>query len=197
MMACQLRNFGKKKIRMKKLLVPVLILIIATGLFSCKKIVRKIFQGIDADVPVVSVTLPPIPVVIPIEVPFLPIVQRFDLDSTVKANTGGAFGADDVSSIKIKQIAFDLKNADSLNNISNFESVRVTFSSNANTEPVTIASITFPDIYASKYTYIPDNSPELKPYLNGSELIYNVYGKIRKITTKSLGLNIEVTLRVQ
>jgi hypothetical protein len=182
---------------MKKLLVPVFIVMIVTGIYSCKKIVKKIFQGIDADVPVVSVTLPTIPIVIPNEVPFPTIIQRFNLDSSVKANTGGAFGADDVSSIKIKQIAFDLTNADSLNNISNFESVRVTFLSNANTDPVTVASITFPDTYASTHTYTPDNSPELKPYLNGSELIYNVYGKIRKITTKPLGLNIKVTLRVQ
>ncbi len=182
---------------MKKLLVTALIVIIAAGLFSCKKIIKKIFQGIDADVPVVSVTLPAIPVVIPVEVPFPPIVQRFNLDSTVKANTAGAFGADDVSSIKITHLGFDVTNADSLNNISNFESVRVTFYSNANTTPVTIASIIFPDTYASTYTYTPDNSPELKPYLNGSELIYNVYGKIRKPTTKSLGLSIKVTLRVQ
>jgi len=182
---------------MKKLLVPVFIVMIVAGCYSCKKIVKKIFQGIDADVPVVSVTLPTIPVVIPNEVPFPPIIQHFNLDSSVKANTGGAFGADDVSSIKIKQIAFDLTNADSLNNISNFESVRVTFLSNTNTNPLTVASITFPDTYASTYTYTPDNSPELKPYLNGSELIYNVYGKIRKITTKPLGLNIKVTLRVQ
>ena len=183
---------------MKKLFVPVLIAaLIFAGLASCKKIIKKIFQGIDADVPVVSVTLPPIPIVLPVEVPFLPIAQRFDLDSTVRANTGGTFGAEDVSSIKIKQIVFDLSNADSLNNISNFESVRVTLKSNANPQTIEIAAITFPDTYAAAYTYKPDNSPELRPYLNGTELIYIVYGKLRKATTKSLGLSIKVTLRVQ
>ncbi|MEJ7680240.1 MAG: hypothetical protein WKG06_20775 [Segetibacter sp.] len=183
---------------MKKLFVPgLIVMIIVAGSLSCKKIIKKIFEGIDADVPVISVTLPAIPIALPIEVPFPPITQYFNLDSTVKANTGGAFGANDVSSIKIKQIVFDLSNADSLNNISNFESVRVTFFSNAITNPVQIASITFPDTYAAMYTYTPENSPELRPYLNGSQLTYNVYGKIRRMTTKELGLSINVTLRVQ
>lgn len=164
---------------------------------ACKKIIKNIFQGIDADVPVVSITLPPIIFAPPNEFRLGSFSQHFNLDSTVKANTAGSFGADDVSSIKIKQIVFDLSNADSLNNISNFETARVTFLSNANTDTVQIASITFPDTYAATYTYTPDNSPELKPYLNGSELIYNVYGKIRRITTKSMGLSIKVTLRVQ
>ncbi len=179
-------------------MVPALIVMMTVaGLTGCKKIIKKIFQGIDADVPVVSLTLPPILFVTPNEVHLRSFSQHFNLDSTVKANTGGAFGADDVSSIKVKQIVFDLSGADSLNNLSNFESARVTFSSNTDTNAVQIASIIFPDTYAVTYTYIPDNSPDLKPYLNGSNLTYNVYGKIRRITTKPLGLSIKVTLRVQ
>jgi len=183
---------------MKKLCAVVVFVTLMVASFSgCKKIIEKIFQGIDADVPAVAVTIPPIPVVFPFEVPLGSFPQQFNLDSTVKANTAGAFGADDVTSIKIKQIVFDLLNADSSNNISNFESARVTLSSNVNTDTVTIASITFPDIYASSYTYTPQNSPELKPYLNGSEMYFNVFGKIRKVTTKALNMSIKVTLRVQ
>lgn len=183
---------------MKKLSVYVLLVIlIAAGISSCKKIIREIFQGIDADVPEFSVTLPPIPVALPFEVPFPRLSQHFNLDSAVKASTGGVYGANDVSSVKVKQIFFNLANADTLNNLSNFESVRVAFSSDTNTDTVTIASITFPETYSSTITYTPVNSPDLKPYLTGSILYYDVYGKIRRITTKPLQLSIKVTLRVE
>ena len=183
---------------MRKIVVSVLtVAIVVAGLAGCKKIVRSLFQGIDADVPTFTVPLPPIPVVPPGEVALPSFTQHFNLDSTIRANTNNVYGAEDVSSVKVKQIVFNLTNADTLNNISNFESARVTLSSNAKTDTVTIASVTFPDTYATTYTYTPVNSPELKPYLVGSILYYNAYGRLRKITTKPLTLELKVTLRVQ
>lgn len=183
---------------MKKVLVSILIVAaVFAGLSGCKKIIRKLFQGIDVDVPVFSVTLPAIPIAPPFEVPFPTISQRFNLDSVVRANTNDVYGADDVSSVKVKQIVFNLSGADSLNNISNFQSARLVFSSNSKTDTVTIASIVFPDEYAATYTYTPENSPELKPYLTGSILYYNAFGRLRRVTTKPLTLDLQVTLRVQ
>lgn len=183
---------------MRKILISVLVITaIFAGLPACKKIIRTLFQGIDADVPAFSVTLPAIPFAPPNEVPLGSFSQHFNLDSTVKANTNGVYGSNDVSSVKVKQITFTLSDPDSLNNISNFESVRFTFSSNTKIDTVTVASITFPDTYAATYIYTPVNSPELKPYLNGTVLNYNAYGKLRRITTKPLTLNLQVTLRVQ
>lgn len=182
---------------MKKSVISVLmIMVLVAASVGCKKIIRNIFKGIDADIPEVSVTIPAIPVVLPFVIP-IPLSQPFNLDSTVKANTGGVFGANDVSSVKVKQIVFNLTDADSLNNLSNFESVRVTFSSDVKTDTVTVASIVFPETYASTATYTPVNSPELKPYLTGSMLYYTIFGKIRRVTTKSLHLSIKVTLRVE
>ena len=183
---------------MKKITVLVLaVMIIVAGSVGCKKIIRKIFQGIDADVPEFTVTLPIIPIAPPNEFFLGTLSQHFNLDSTVKANTGGVYGANDVSSVKVKQMIFNLSDADQLNNLSNFESARITFSSDIKTDTVTVASVTFPDTFASTYTYTPANSPDLKPYLNGSILYYNVFGKIRRITTKQLHMSIKVTLRVQ
>jgi len=182
---------------MKKSMIFVLIImILVAASISCKKIIRNIFKGIDADVPEFSVTIPAIPIVLPIAIP-IPLSQPFNLDSTVKANTGGVFGANDVTSVKVKQIVFNLSDADSLNNLSNFESVRVTFASDVKPDTVTVASIVFPETYASTTTYTPVNSPELKPYLTGSMLYYTIFGKIRRVTTKPLHLSIKVTLRVQ
>lgn len=182
---------------MRKIFAAVIFMTVIIAAFSgCKKIIREIFQGIDADVPQFSVTLPVIPFVPPGEAAF-PISQHFNLDSTVRAQTGGVYGAGDVSSVKVKQMIFALSNADTLNNLSNFESVRITISSDTKTDTVSVASITFPDTYASTVTYTPVNSPNLKPYLNGSVLNYVVYGKLRRITTKQLNVVINVTLRVE
>lgn len=183
---------------MRKVLISVLtVMVLVVASVSCKKIIRDLFKGIDTDVPAFTVTLPAIPYAFPIEVPLGTLSQPFNLDSSVRANTGGVYGAGDVSSVKIKQIVFSLPNADSMNNVSNFQSARVTFSSDAKADTVTIASITFPDTYASTYTFTPVNSPELKPYLTGSMLYYHVFGQLRRATTKELPLSILCTLRVE
>jgi hypothetical protein len=183
---------------MKKFHVPVfVVIVIIIGSFACKKIIKKIFQGIDANVPEFVVVLPPIPYAPPFEVPLGTFRQEFNLDSTIRANTGDVYGAKDVSSVKVKQIVFNLSNADEQNNISNFESARLTFLSNIRADTLTIASIAFPDTYATSYTYTPVNSPELKPYLDGSVFYYNAYGKVRRITTRQMEMSVQVTLRVE
>lgn len=188
----------KEKDPMRKVLISILtVMVFVLASASCKKIIRNLFKGIDADVPKFTVTIPAVPFALPVEVPLGTYSQPFNLDSTVRANTGGVYGSGDVSSVKIKQIVFNLPNADSMNNVANFESARFTFSSDVRTNTVTVASITFPDTYASTFTYTPVNSPELKPYLNGSKLYYNVFGKLRRATTKELPLSILVTLRVE
>lgn len=174
----------------------LMIMVLVAVSVSCKKIIRNIFQGIDADIPEFSVTIIPIPIALPFEIP-IPLSQPFNLDSTVKANTGGVYGANDVTSVKVKQIVFNISDADSLNNLANFESVRVILSSDTKADTVTVASMNFPDKYASTATYTPVNSPELRPYLTGSQLNYIIFGKIRRATTKSLHFSIRVTLRVQ
>jgi hypothetical protein len=183
---------------MKKWHVSVFVAMFAIAAsFGCKKILRKIFQGIDADVPVFSVVIPPLPYVLPTEASFGTFQQHFNLDSAVRANTGDVYGANDISSVKVKQITFNLSNSDEENNISNFESAHLTFSSNTKPDTVTIASIIFPDTATTSYTFTPTNSPELKPYLTGSILYYNAFGKLRRITNKALNMSIQVTLRVQ
>lgn len=180
---------------MKKLFAFAACIVMLLSVTSCKKLISKIFQGFDAEVPTIQFTLPAISYVRPEEIPLITFPQRFNLDSTIKANTEGAFGAGDVNSIKVKKIDFSISDADQNNNLSNFESVRFTLSSDAETNPVEIASATFPDTFATNYVYTsPASAPELRTYLNGSELYYTVYGKARRTTNKTLPLTIKVTL---
>jgi hypothetical protein len=93
-----------------------------------------------------------------------------------------------------------MSNADEQNNFSNFESARFTFASNAsqNTAEIEVASLTFPQTNTPTVTYTaPENAPELRPYLNGSKLTYNVYGKLRRYTTKALSISVKVTMKVR
>lgn len=181
---------------MKKLLVFFsTVLLLAAVFYSCKKLVAAIFGGTDVSAPEVQVTVPAIPFVTANEIEIGTFSFQFNLDSIVKANTGGVFGVNAVNSIKVKQVVVNITNADQLNNLANFESARVSLKSDVNSTPVQIFSATFPDTYASTATYTPANNPELLPYLKGAVISYTIYGKLRRITSKPLNIVVAVTLR--
>lgn len=163
------------------------------GFSACKKIASAIFGGFDTVVEF-QVSIPAVPLVSPFEVSLGQFTYKFNLDSVVKAKTSGAFGAEDVKSIKVKQFNINIPNADALNNVSNFQSVRVTIQSNTNNTPAELFAVTFPDTYASSFTTAGNNA-ELLSYLKGSDIIYHMYGKNRRITTKPLDIIISVTIR--
>lgn len=181
---------------MKKLGVLFLgLIVIVAGFTSCKKIIDKIFNGVDVKAPEVRIDIPAIPFVVPGEVP-VTSTTSFNLDSVIKANTAGVFGASDVKSVKLKQVQIDLPAGDALNNLSNFQSVRVELSSDKNTTPIEIVNFTFDDTYAVSKTLAVTNNVDLLPYLTGSQLSYTMYGRVRKPTTKPLTFVTQVTLRV-
>lgn len=132
---------------MKKVFVFALLAALTVGtLGSCKKVISNLFKGIDVDIPAFNVTIPALGPPIPLNFE-LPLgasdPQPFNLDSIIKANTAGAFGANDVTSVKIKRIVFALKNADANNNLANFQSVKFGISSNTNSTPIDVASFSF------------------------------------------------------
>lgn len=182
---------------MKKLTVTLSIALLVLGASSCKKLVDKIFPGIDTKLPDIQLTIPIAPIVLPNENSLGSFSTRINFDSTIRANTGGLFGIDAVSSIKVKEIAVSLTNPDDLNNLSNFETSRITLAGPGNSSPTTLATFNFPDTYASSLTVTPTDSPELLPYLKGSEIVHTVYGKGRRPTTKPLNFVVSVTLRVK
>lgn len=181
---------------MKKLFISLFIAcVLLLQISSCKKIIAAVFGGTDVNVPQVQVTVPTVIAVTSNEISLGSFSFYFNLDSVVKANTAGVFGANAVNSIKIKQISINITNADQLNNLANFKNARITLQSNTNNNPAEIFSSTFADTYASTYTYTPTNSPELISYLKGTNISYNVYGTIRRITNKPLTMVIAITLK--
>ena len=179
----------------KKYISFIVIILFVIGFSSCSKIVGAIFGGTDVEVPVVNFSIPVIIVLTPDEITLGTFTQSINLDSLVRSKTGGVFGANVVSSVKVKKVTIILTNADQFNNISNFKSARVTLQSNSINTPVQLFSVLFGDTYASSYTFTADDSPELLSYLNGNTISYTLYGAIRRITNKPLEMLVNVTLR--
>lgn len=179
---------------MKKVLLSVSLLVFLVACMSCNKIKDAIFPSIDINLPSFQFTVPAIPIVLNSEASLGSFNVNFNLDSIIKANTAGAFGAGAVSTVKVKKMVVSLTNGDAPNNLANFESARFTFSSNTKTTPVEIATFSFPDAFSTTYAAEPVNSPELKEYLSGSQLTYTLFGKARRTTSKPLNFNVVVTL---
>lgn len=189
---------------MKKFSFVLFIGVLLLTVGGCKKVIKRVFDGLSFNVPEIVVAIPyfPVPPGTPVpasEISVGSYSQQFNLDSAVKANTGGTFGAADVKSVKVEKIVMTvIEGANANNNLSNFESARFTLASDVRTEPVNVATIEFPNTETVTTTFTaPENSPELLPYLQGSNIIYQNYGKLRRYTTQPMTLSVKVTLNVR
>lgn len=179
---------------MKKVILSLsLASMIALSFSSCEKIKDKVFPSFDTsggtflvNIPVISNTSA--------ETQLGSTTVAFNLDSTIKANTNGLFSISNVNSVKISQITLNVT-PNGENNISSFESAKVTIASNANSTPAEIASVTLADV--NQPAVINGNGLELKDYLRGNQITYNVVGKARRATTSNLDASINLVLSVK
>lgn len=195
---------------MKKLVLPVLVATFVICAFaSCKKTVKAIFPGAETDLPEVVQTMPAIDSIritgypaipVPLHTPYsLPIIiQHFNLDSIVKVNTGNNFGAADITSVKVKSFKLKIvQYGDSANNLANFESASFNFSSNTKSDPIKVATVNFVDAFSLEKVISGDGTPELRPYLDGTELYYAISASLRRHTKKSIKISIIATVTMK
>ena len=180
---------------MKKILSLLSAAVILLQFTSCKKTAGNVFTGIDLTIPDVQVTLPIIVSVSTTEISLGTYSIHYNLDTAIQYYTGSTFNISSVTSVKVKQAILTMQNTDPLNNLSNFESMRIALQSNVNTTPTDILLFTFPDVYASSYTSSAGTT-ELLPYVKGSDLMFTVYGKMRRVTSKSLTIILSITFHV-
>jgi hypothetical protein len=164
---------------------------------SCKQIKEKLLPAFTVNIPDIKLSIPPIPFKQNKELPVGALKAHINMDSTIRANTAGTFGADAVSFVKIKKITFLVANANATNSLANFESGRMRIYSDNDTAAIDIASVKFPLAYSDSFTIVPTDNREISNYLRGSELHYNIFWKNRRTTTKRLNLTIRVSLNVQ
>ena len=161
---------------------------------SCKQVRKKLLPSINVNIPPINLSIPPLSFIPDKEVPAGALRTPINMDSTVRAKTGGTFGADAVTDVKVKKIVLKLLNADNNNNFSNFESGRIRIYSD--TSEVDIANINFPENFTDSLSITPENPPDISDYLRGRQIAYNLFWKNRRKTTKFLKLDVKITLGI-
>lgn len=162
---------------------------------ACNNISEKFLPTFEVNIPVIKLRIPPLPLVLDKEIPVGALKIPINLDSTIRANTAGTFGANAVHTVRVKHIVLKAANADRRNNFSNFESARIRIYSD--TSEVDIAQFKFPSTYSDSLLIATAASPDISTYLKGRTLSYNLVWKNRKRTTKPLQLEIVIALNVQ
>ncbi len=162
---------------------------------ACNDLPEKLLPAFQVNIPPINLSIPPIPSVSDKEIPVGALRAPINMDSAVRANTGGTMGAAAVHFVKVKQVVIKAVNADSNNNLSNFESARIRIFSD--TSSVDIATILFPVAFTDSMVIIPTSSPDISNFLKGSSISYNLYWKNRKPTKKQMRLQVRIALQVQ
>jgi hypothetical protein len=180
----------------KKLLVLSAAVISLFSLSSCDEIIKELLRPFDAPISEFQISIPVVTNTTS-EITLGASQVSFNLDSAIRATSGGNVSINAINSVTVKKIDLNLTNANQLNNLGNFESLKINFSSNSITTPVTIANATVNGEYDSK-TIDVTNSPDLKSSLsNGSQMTFTLLGKARSITTQPLTARVNVTLRIE
>ncbi len=180
---------------MKKF-IPALSLFVLLTVFttSCEKAKSLVFPKFEAAAGDVVLNLPVISNTTT-EASVGSVDLHFNLDSLIKAHTAGEFSVSHAKSVTVKNVVLEVLNGDAESNISNFETVKVSLSSNTNTTPVTLVSANLMDV--NQPQVINGNGTELKEYLKDHMFTYNVAGKLRRPTRKSLQLQVSLILSVK
>lgn len=179
---------------MKKTTSLLSVLILLAGC-TCNQIKQKLLPSFNVTIPVIHLTVPPLPVVSDKEIPVGALHTHINMDSTIKAHTAGTFGAGAVHFVRVKKMVIKAANADETTNLSNFETARMRiYTDTASTD---IAVINFPATYSDSITVIQTTTPDISNYLRGSNLSYNLFWKNRKVTKKFLKLSVSITLSIQ
>jgi len=124
----------------------------------------------------------------------------YNIDSMIKAQTGGVVSYSSIKSVKITKMVLTLSDADAANNFANFEYAAGTFNTDATTAgPYTVASISNnPDVTSSTLDLpITDKDKDVKQYFKSNVVFtYAVIGKLRRATTKELHCHVDVTYTI-
>jgi hypothetical protein len=181
---------------MKRSFVVVAVLGLLLAFSGCKKVAKAVLGAQDFPVPEIPIPIQPIPIISSDEVELPVYIQHYNLDSTMRANSNGVSGISDVSSIKMKKMDVRIISSGG-DDLSNFSSVRLNFSSNANTNGADVFSVTFTDSPTNSATVSPSNPPELLPYFKGTELYYRMFVRMRRPTTSVMKLGLSILMTVK
>lgn len=176
---------------MKKIFFAVTLAAMAFTYTSCDKVAEKLFQPFEQEIEF-DFTIDP--VLQGLEGSLGNSVISYNLDAEVRNVTSGAFGADFIKSMTITNIAISLNNADTDNNLSNFERFTVTMVSGAG-NPVVMGPFPVPANANNELSIAVTNSPNIRQFFNGNQVTFAVTGLARKSTNKSLNATVATKIK--
>jgi len=180
----------------RKINLTVIIALVAlVGFSSCDKLKDKLFVSFVASTAAVPFTINEI-TTINTQFDLGLLSQRVNLDSLIKDQTGNAFGLDDIKSINLEEVVITILNPDPANNVANFEQGNLIFATNTSPSPVIVASGLNPDVYAESWNMPVDKTINLADHLKGTQLLYVLSGRARRVTTKKLNCQMVVKFKV-
>lgn len=186
-----------KQYFMKKQLTLIMIAAVIVFTSSCKKIVSAFYKGDDFTLPAYTLNIPVIPIADSTkEYSSGSFTTEFNVDSAVRARSGGVFGINAVEYIRINRVVLTARNADAVNNLSAIKSIRVAITSDSKSSPVNMMVVNIPANAGNSYTDDTDG-PNIVDYLHGREFYSTGYGTVRRPTTKTLTVDMVVTLRAR
>ena len=157
--------------------------LLAVGFSACDKLKDELFKAFTANGGSVDFTVAIISNT-GVKTDMGTAVNQYNIDSIIKAETGGTFGLNDIKSITIEEAKVKINNPDASNNWANCEEGWVTFATDTKPTPVTVATGILPDTYSEEITLPSVAGINIKDYLSGKMLTYVIQGKMRRATTK-------------
>ena len=177
---------------MKKVLLSFAVLG-TLALASCDKIKDAIFPSFETTIGEVTVVVPIITNTAS-ETEMGRISVNFNIDSVIKKYTANQFSISNATSIKVQNTTVHLVNGDAINNLSSFETIKLSVASDAVPTPAVIAQEAITS--DANPIVINGNDTNLKEYLKGGRVTYTLSGKAKRPTTKPLQLSVTVALKV-
>lgn len=184
--------FFKLKTTMKKLALLTFVAFAAVTFVSCDKAAKLLFKPFESPLNF-DVAIAPVSNTTQQQTLGSTSVS-YNLDAEVKKNTDNNFGADIIGSMYLNQVAITLNNANSSNNLSNFESISLQVSTGSST-PVVLGPFAVPAGATNMATFTVANSPNIKPFFSGSNVNFSLLGKARTATTITLQSRVSATIK--
>jgi hypothetical protein len=176
---------------MKKTLSFLSLLAIATMFSSCDKVAEKLFKSFEAPINF-DITMSPAPAGMQFNLGTTTV--NYDVDAEVKKATSDQFDGSIITQMYVNKIEINVSNADVNNNLGNFETLSVTFGTNAS-NTVVLGPFAIPAGTVSSHTINVADCPNLRQYFNGSNVNFVVSGKAKTATNKVLQAAVTATLK--
>ncbi|MFZ9718787.1 MAG: hypothetical protein ACO3BD_05475 [Chitinophagaceae bacterium] len=181
--------------------VAIFLSMAAISFSSCDKLKEKLFKAFSTGGGNVNFTIP-IVTSTTAEGKYATEKVYINVDSIIKAETGGVFSLNDVKIISMESAEIFVNNADQDNNLGNFEVGAVIFntfntSKNDWNEPMLLATNDLDDEYADYHKMIITEKVNMKEHLRSNEIAYWYGAKARRVTTKPLECTLKVKLHIE